>query len=127
MPTEAAPAPTGAARHPLAARRILRMTLGTSLCLLVTQAFMNTPLSFIAPLFTLMLLSLPLPAPGFKKGLVFILALLAPMVAGLALLPFLHHARWSGILLVALALYYSFLYSTRGGNPVIDCRAIRPT
>jgi hypothetical protein len=41
------------------------------------------------------------------------------MVAGLALLPFLHHARWAGILLVALALYYSFLYSTRGGNPIL--------
>lgn len=119
MPTEAAPVPIGTVRHPLAARRILRLTLGTSLCLGVTQAFMNSPLSFIAPLFTLMLLSLPLPVPGFRKGMVFILALLAPMIAGLALLPILHHARWAGILLVALALYYSFLYSTRGGNPIL--------
>lgn len=120
MPTESDETSTETtARHPLAARRILRLALGTSLCLGITQAFLSSPLAFIAPLFTMMLLSLPLPAPGFKKGIVFILALLAPMVAGLALLPLLHHARWAGIVLVALALFYSFLYTTRGGNPIL--------
>lgn len=119
MRTEAGRLAPGADRHPLAARRILRLTLGTSLCLLVTQALLDSPLAFIAPLFTMMMLSLPLPAPGFRKGMIFILALLAPMVGGLALLPLLHHARWSGIGLVALALFYSFLYTTRGGNPLL--------
>lgn len=120
MPTETADLPPVASeRHPLAARRTLRLALGTSLCLGVTQLLLNSPLAFIAPLFTLMLLSLPLPAPGVKQGIGFILALLAPMIAGLALLPLLHHARWAGIIAVALALFYSFLYTTRGGNPIL--------
>ncbi|MEE4173201.1 MAG: DUF2955 domain-containing protein [Xanthomonadales bacterium] len=120
MPTESLDlSPVATTRHPLAVRRILRLALGTSLCLGVTQLLLASPLAFIAPLFTLMMLSLPIPAPGIRKGMVFILALLAPMVAGLALLPLLHHARWSGILLVALALFYSFLFTTRGGNPVL--------
>jgi hypothetical protein len=95
------------------------MALGASLCMLVTQPLLNSPLGFIAPLFTVMLLSLPLPPLGLKKSIIFILALLAPMVGGLALLPLLHHARWAGIVLVALALFYSFLYTTRGGNPLV--------
>lgn len=87
--------------------------------MLVTQPLLNSPLGFIAPLFTVMLLSLPLPPLGLKKSIVFVLALMAPMVGGLALLPLLHHARWAGIILVALALFYSFLFTTRGGNPLV--------
>jgi uncharacterized membrane protein YsdA (DUF1294 family) len=104
--------------HPLAARRILRLALGTALALCFSQVI-TWPLSFITPALTLMILALPLPAPVFKKGLVFIAALLAPVVGGLALLPFLEHARLAGILLVALALFYSFYYTARGGSPII--------
>jgi hypothetical protein len=104
--------------HPLAARRILRLALGTGLCLFCSQ-LAGWPLSFIAPVLTMFILALPLPAPGFRKGLVFVLAMLAPMLAGLALLPFLEHARWSGIVLLALALFYSFYFTARGGSPVV--------
>lgn len=104
--------------HPVAARRILRLSLGTSLCLLVSQ-ILAFPLSFVAPVLTMFILALPLPAPTLKKGVVFVLALLAPMVAGLAILPFLHHARWAGIVLVALALFYSFYFTARGGSPIL--------
>lgn len=104
--------------HPVAARRILRLALGTSLCLLVSQ-MLAFPLSFIAPVLTMFMLALPLPAPTLKKGIVFVLALMAPMVAGIAILPFLHHARWAGIVFVALALFYSFYYTARGGSPIL--------
>jgi hypothetical protein len=104
--------------HPLAARRILRLALGTALCLMCSQA-LDWPLAFIAPVLTLFILGLPLPAPGIRSGLVLILALLAPMTAGLALLPFLMHARWAGILLTALALFYSFYYTARGGSAAL--------
>lgn len=118
MPTETGTLAATAAMHPLAARRILRLAFGTALSLGVTQAF-GWPLAFIAPVLTMMLLALPLPAPGIRKGLAIVLALLLPMVAGLALLPFLMYARWAGILLVALALYFSFYYTARGGSPVL--------
>ncbi len=102
------------ARHPLAARRILRLAFGVSACLLTTQA-LALDLAFVAPAITLMLLALPLPAPTMKQGLVVVLALLLPMVASLALLPFLVHARWAGILLMALALFHTFHFTARGG------------
>ena len=107
-----------AGRHPLAARRILRLSLGTSLCLLFSQVI-NWPLSFIAPVLTLMILGLPLPPLGIKKGMGFIIAMLLPMVAGMLLLPFLEHARWAGIALVGLALFFSFYYTARGGSAVM--------
>ena len=62
MPTESRAVASGQAMHPLAARRILRLALGTALSLWFSQAI-NWPLSFIAPVLTLMILSLPLPAP----------------------------------------------------------------
>lgn len=118
MPTEAGALPATAARHPLAARRTLRLALGTALSLFVSQA-LAWKLSFLAPVLTLFILSLPLRAPGFRKGLIFVVALIAPVTAGLALLPFLEHARWTGILFLTLALFYSFLFTARGGSAVM--------
>jgi hypothetical protein len=104
--------------HPVAARRILRLSLGTALCLAFSQ-IVAWPLSFIAPALVIVVLSLPLPPQGFKKSLVFVMAMMAPMVAGMGLLPLLEHARSSGILLTALALFYTFYYTARGGSPVL--------
>jgi hypothetical protein len=117
MPIEAA-LPTALTRHPAAARRILRLALGTSLCLLFSQV-VNWPISFLAPVLTMFILALPLPAPSIKQGVMFVLALLAPMIVGLFVLPFLFHARWTGVGLVALGLFYSFYYTARGGSPVM--------
>lgn len=118
MPFESTSPQTRPARHPVAVRRILRLALGTALCLLLAQ-IVSWPLAFIAPVLTMFILALPLPAPSLKQGLIFIIALLLPMVLGTALLPFLHHARWAGILLVALALFYSFYFTARGGSPIL--------
>jgi hypothetical protein len=105
--------------HPAAARRILRLAFGTTLCLWFSQA-VAWPLSFIAPVLAMFILALPLPAPGLKKSIVFVVALVAPMiVGGWVLLPFLEYMRAPGILLVALGLFYTFYYTARGGNPVI--------
>lgn len=105
--------------HPAAARRILRLGLGTALCLLFSQV-VAWPLSFVAPVLTLFLLALPMPPPTLKKGIVFVLALLAPLVlGGYLLLPYLHDKRAVGVLLVTLCLFYSFYYTARGGNPVL--------
>lgn len=120
MPTEqvASTATTAFVRHPLASRRILRLALGGALCLWFSQA-VNWPLSFIAPALTILILALPLPPLGAKKGIAFIVALVAPMIAGMALLPFLMHARWAGILLMGLALFFTFYYTARGGSPIL--------
>lgn len=115
MPTEQAITP----RHPAATRRILRLALGTSLCLVFSQA-VNWPLSYIAPVLAMFILALPLPPPGLKKSIVFVIAMVAPMVlAAVLLLPFLEHMRSVGILLVALGLFYTFYYTARGGQQVL--------
>jgi hypothetical protein len=118
MPTEAIRQAVPA-MHPAAARRILRLALGTALCLLFSQTF-AWPLSFIAPVLTLFMLALPLPPPGPKKALLFVVAMLAPMIIGATLLlPFLEHARAVGVLLVALGLFYTFYFTARGGQAIL--------
>jgi len=104
--------------HPVAARRIFRLALGVALALCVSQ-MLNWSLSFMCPVLVIVLLSTPFPAPGFKMGVVFVIALILPAVLSMALIPFLVHTRWVGILLMTLALYYSFYYTARGGKPVL--------
>ena len=96
----------------------MRLALGVALSLCCSQIF-TWNISFVAPVLTLVLLATPFPAPSFKQGLGFILALLLPSIASMALIPFLVHARWVGILLMTLALFYSFYYTARGGKPVL--------
>ena len=119
MPTDGTVAAKPAVRHPAAARRILRLSLGTTLCLLFSQ-LMAWPLSFIAPVLTLTILATPLPPLSFKKGVGAVIAMLAPMIiGGTILLPFLEYMRGAGILLVALGLFYTFYFTARGGSPVL--------
>jgi len=110
---------TMATAEQVASRRIFRLVLGVTLSLVFSQAI-NWPMSFIAPVFSMFILALPLPAPSFKTGVKFVLALMLPVYAGtIILIPFLEHARWAGVLLVTLALFGSFYYSARGGSMVM--------
>lgn len=110
---------TAASAEKIASRRIFRLVLGVTLSLVFSQAI-NWPMSFISPVFTLFILALPLPAPSFKSGVKFVLALMLPVYVGTAILiPFLEHARWAGVLLITLALFGSFYYSARGGSKVM--------
>lgn len=102
----------------IASRRILRLALGTALSMGFSQVI-NWPMSFIAAVFTMFILAVPLPAPTLKSGVKFVLALVIPAYAGMLLLPFLAHARGAGILMVVMALFGSFYYSARGGSPVM--------
>ena len=102
----------------IANRRILRLALGTSLSMAFSQ-IINWPLSYMAAVFTMFLLATPLPAPNWRSALKSVLALVAPSYLGMLLLPFLMHARWTGIILVILSLFGSFYYTARGGSPIM--------
>ncbi len=105
--------------HPVAARRILRLAFGTALALWVSQA-MGWGLSFITPVLLSVILALPLPAPGFKKSLVFVLALVVPVwLATWLLLPLLTYHPMTGMLLLIAACFWSFYYSASGGSAVL--------
>jgi uncharacterized membrane protein YgaE (UPF0421/DUF939 family) len=58
----------------IASVRILRLALGTSLSLWFSQA-VGWQMSFIAPVFTLLVLGLPLPALKLKQGIGFVAVL----------------------------------------------------
>lgn len=103
----------------IAGRRILRLALGTCLALGFSQA-MGWSMSFIAPVVTLVLLSLPLPAPSLKMGILLLAAILAPvLLGGFVLLPFFSHLHSVGIILVMLALFYSFYISAKGAPEAV--------
>jgi hypothetical protein len=108
-----------ASQSPVADRRILRLALGTSLALFVSQA-LGWPLSFIAPIIAMVLLALPMPAPTLKMGILLIAAILAPILVGsLVLLPFFAHLHSVGIILVVLALFHSFYLAARGAPAAV--------
>ena len=98
--------------------RILRLAGGTALSLWFSQ-FIAWDMSFIAPVITLLILSLPLPAPGLKGGLVFVAALTLSMYAGVLLLPMLLDQPLAGVILLVLALFWSFYFTAKGGSMLI--------
>lgn len=103
----------------VANRRILRLALGVTLALIFSQ-IVNWPLAYIMGILTLILLGLPTPAPSLKQGIGFVLALILPLCLGtLIFIPLFEHARWSGILLLILALFGCFYFSARGGSMVL--------
>jgi hypothetical protein len=114
--------PAEAKRMSIASVRILRMALGTALSMLFSQ-IVNWPMSFVAPVLTMFILSLPLPVMKLNAGIKFVLVFIVAIHAGLIFLPFMLNQRMVGILLLALALYHSFYYTARGGSPVIGAFA----
>lgn len=118
MPTDQNLQPATEAGAYIASRRILRLALGAALALFFSQVI-DWPLSFIAPIFTILLLSLPLPAPSVKNALVLIAIMTGMLLSCYLLLPFIQHAPMAGLLLLALALYGSFLYTARGGSALL--------
>jgi hypothetical protein len=109
-------------RMSIASVRILRMALGTALSMLFSQ-IVNWPMSFVAPVLTMFILSLPLPALKLSAGIKFALVFIVAIHAGLIFLPFMLNQRMVGILLLALALYHSFYFTARGGSTVIGAFA----
>lgn len=99
--------------------RILRLALGTSLSMWVSQAI-GWDMSFIAPIMTMFVLALPLPAPPFKAGVSLVLALTLSLYGGVfLLLPALLNYPLVGLLLLVLALFWSFYFTARGGSAAL--------
>jgi hypothetical protein len=102
----------------IASVRILRLAFGTAACLWFSQAAAWN-LSFIAPVLTMFILAMPMPAPRLKFGVALIAALVLAFAAGLFVLPRLLHQPMVGLLLLALMLYWSFYIPAKGGPAAI--------
>jgi len=76
-------------------------------------------MSFIAPVITLLMLALPIPAPKLKGGVGFLVVLTGSLLAGLLLLPPLQNQPMVGVILLVLALYWSFYFTAKGGSALI--------
>lgn len=98
--------------------RILRLAAGTASSMWLSQAI-GWDMSFIAPVITLLILGLPFPAPKLKSGIMFAAALTLSMCAGLLLLPSLLNYPMVGLLLLILALFWSFYYTATGGSKLL--------
>jgi hypothetical protein len=102
----------------IASVRILRLALGTALSLWFSQA-VGWQMSFIAPVFTLLVLGLPLPVLKLKQGIAFIAVLAVALYSGMLLLPMLLEQPAVGLLLLTLALFWSFYFTAKGGSALI--------
>lgn len=115
MPTDnASPGLEQAIRN----RRVLRLAFGTTLALWISQAF-GWPLSFVAPILTLVILALPVSRPGARFFGVLFVALTGSVYGSFILLPMLLHQRLAGLLILSLALFHCFYFTARGGAAVI--------
>lgn len=102
----------------IAELRILRLAVGTSVSLWVSQLF-AWPLSFVAPAVTILILTLPLPVLTLKKGIAFVLVMLVSLYAGTLLLPSLSYQPAVGLLLLVIALFWTFYFTAKGGSPLL--------
>ncbi len=118
MPIEQKLDSAAASRMSIASVRILRLALGTSLSLWFSQA-VGWQMSFVAPVFTSLLLATPMPGLKLKAGLGIVVVLGLSMNAGMLLLPMLLNQPAVGILLLALALYWSFYFTAKGGSAAL--------
>ena len=99
--------------------RILRLALGTAVSLWFSQ-FVAWDMSFVAPVITMFMLALPLPALKVKSGLMFVLVMTGCMYGGgMLLLPALVNQPAVGVLLLVLALFWSFYYTAKGGSALL--------
>jgi hypothetical protein len=65
------------------------------------------------------MLALPTPPPKLKGGIAFLFVLTGSLLAGLLLLPPLQNQPMVGIILLVLALYWSFYFTAKGGSVLI--------
>ena len=102
----------------IASVRTLRLALGAAIAIGFSQAG-AWPMSFVAPVFVVILLALPAPALPLKSGIGFVLVLALSIYGGMLLLPLLVYQIASGILILTLLLFWSFYYPLRGGAALI--------
>ena len=122
MPIETLTQPGRESRLTITNVRILRLAFGTALSLWISQAI-GWSISFIAPVITLVLLAMPMPRPKPKFFAIVVIAILISLLFGFAFLPFLLHQVIVGVLLLALALFHSFYFVTRGGVAAVGTLA----
>ncbi|MWV16131.1 DUF2955 domain-containing protein [Pseudomonas sp. L-22-4S-12] len=100
-------------------QRALRLACGTALGTALGFG-LALPLPFLTPMLVLVLLALSNQPLGLKGGLSLALVVALTCGSGLLLSPLLNHSPVSGVLLVALGLFFSFRFALRGGSGLLS-------
>ena len=95
--------------------KILRLSLGVTIAMSVAFAI-NWPLAMLTPVFTVIFLSLPMPRPSFQQGFKNMLETLLGLTIGVLFALLLLPYPFVYILMIGLALFYTYYYINRGGS-----------
>jgi hypothetical protein len=106
------------AAMPVQARRVFRLGLTIALSLAIAYG-LNFPLPFIAPILALMLTVKPAPPMGLKGLVGLLLVLMITLGMGLLLIPILVNYPVSGVLLIAVGLYFSTYMTIHQGKALV--------
>ena len=102
----------------IASLRTIRLGVGAALCLVFSE-LVAWPMSFIAPVLTLFILALPVPAPKLSAGIKFMLVVPIILYLATLILPMLVRQPLVGFILLVIVLFWSFYFTAKGGNAVI--------
>ncbi|WP_454695385.1 DUF2955 domain-containing protein [Achromobacter aegrifaciens] len=100
-------------------RRALRVGVGTACCTAISFG-LDLPIPMVAPVLGVLLLASMNRPLSFKSGLGLMLMALLTTAIGLLLSPLLRYYPLSGVLLIALCLYFAFRHGLRGGNNLLS-------
>jgi len=95
--------------------RVLRYAVGVTLSAALAYAF-NWPLSFLLPVLTAFMLSLPLPIPSLATGLRNMLHTLMAFALGLLFALFFLQFPFVFVAVLGLVMYHLYYYLNRGGS-----------
>jgi len=95
--------------------RRLRLSIGATLAMALAYGF-NWPLSMLTPMFTVMLLSLPLPRPSLRRGVKNMLQTLVAAAIGVFISLYFLSMPVIFFLVLALILFHTYYFINRGGS-----------
>lgn len=95
--------------------RIFRFSIGVTIAVALAYGI-NWPLAFLLPVFTSIILSLPLPMPTLQAGLRNMLYTVLAFALGLVFSLFFLNYPVAYILMLGLVLFHLYYYLNRGGS-----------
>lgn len=97
------------------AMRVLRFAFGVTLACSLAYGI-NWPLAFLMPVFTALILAMPLPKPSVKVSLDNMMSTLQAFALGLAFSLFFLQYPIAYLIALALVLFHLYYYLNRGGS-----------
>ena len=97
------------------AMRVLRFAFGVTFACALAYGI-NWPLSFLMPVFTALILAMPLPKPSIKASFKNMMSTLKAFIIGLAFSLFFLQYPIVYLLALALILFHLYYYLNRGGS-----------